>query len=152
MTLMAFVVPANSDEEEQWTRPTQHRQFPSGTDIVHEGVEVRCFTVEEGKKIKHLVIDYDDLYYAAIRWEGIRRGLESKIAGLELRLELHQEMVTELQSDRQWWKKLFQAEHKYRMKIEMTIQKKDRWRWVPWTLVVVESLTMGVIGTINATK
>ncbi len=134
MTLTTLVAGANSqDKKKEWTRPTTHWQLPSGTDTQLEGVDVRCFTVVEGKIIKRLTTDYDDLFYAAIRWEAMRLALEAQVAGLELRLEFHIDMVTELQADRKWWKELFQAEHKYRMKLELAIHKTDRWKWVPWS-------------------
>jgi hypothetical protein len=150
---MILIVSAEAEcEDKKWQRPTIQREFPKGQDFTINGENLRCFRFSEGQVMKHIEIDYKGLFNAAISWESLRLGLELKVSGLELRLSAHRDMVKELSRNNEWWKSLFDKEHEYRLKLEMKMSQKDKFGWVPWAMMAVESIVIGVIGSVALIK
>ena len=148
---MILIVSAKAEcdeKKEKWQRPTIQYQFPKGQNFTINGEDLRCFRFSEGQVMKHIEIDYNGLFHAAIAWESLRLELELNISGLELRLGAHRDMVKELRRNNEWWKSLFDSEHEYRLKLEMKMSNKDRFGWVPWAMVAVESIVIGIIGSV----
>lgn len=108
-----------------------------------EGIEYKCYTVDEYKSVAHLVLDYNWLWDHTLTLEQEKALLASK-ASIQLeRVKLWQTQVESLEREREYLSKLFDAEHGLRLKIE----KRDRaLGWIPWALVVAESIAIGAIG------
>ena len=132
------------------TRPEQLRPVPPGRTVEFEGTEHKCFSVPEWKEMGHILLDYRALFAAANRME-LRLELHfEEVALLEQRTALWLEVTEELKTERHVNRQLFDAEHALRLEAE---GRADSWtRNLPWGLVVVESVLIGVLGVWSATS
>ena len=139
LTLTALCGTANADDQ----RPTERLQLPQGRTLEAEGVEYKCFTLDEYKVVAHLVVDYNWLWEHTLKLERANALLTAKAEIQAERVSLWQSQVDTLERERDYLSKLFDEEHGLRLKIE----NRDRaLGWIPWALVVAESIAIGAIG------
>lgn len=108
---MSWAQPVGADErptlKDRWIRPSTLVNMPPG-EILTKGTEtLRCYNLDEGKQIALLVNQQRDLFLAAVRWEAQRSVYESKIGGLELRLEAQLGLVAEYKDNVQYYRGLW---------------------------------------------
>lgn len=117
--------------------------MPIGQVIEHNGAEYKAFNLEEWKQVSHFILDYHLLFDYAL-------SLEAEYDYIQEKFELYQDEVDlwKAEAKRQNKRgnilsKMFDREHKFRLSLE----KRDKmWNWIPWTLVVVESVAVGFLG------
>lgn len=124
-------------------RPAERRQLPPGRTLESEGTEYKCFTLDEYKSVAHLVVDYDWLWDHTLTLEQESALFAAKAEVQAQRVELWQTQVESLEREREYLSKLFDSEHGLRLRLEA----RDRAvGWIPWAIVVLESVAIGAIG------
>jgi len=137
--LIALCTGAIADDN----RPAERRQLPPGRTLESEGIEYKCFTLDEYKSVAHLVVDYNWLWDHTLTLEQERALLAAKAEVQAQRVELWQTQVESLEREREYLSKLFDSEHGLRLRLEA----RDRAvGWIPWAIVVLESVAIGAIG------
>ncbi len=130
-------------------RPATQRQLPQGQTLNVEGVEYKCFTLDEYKDVAHLVVDYRWFWDHTLTLERENALLVSMSEVQTQRVEIWKEQVESLEGEREFLSDLFDAEHGLRLKLEA----KDRaLGWIPWAIVVLESVAIGAIGLYAGAK
>ena len=112
-----------------------------------DGAEHKCFTASEWADLGHLLVDYRDLWRAAVRAEAIEEARKDEVTALERRLDVAADRAALLTTDRDWWRTVAETEHAARLDLDSRNRSVE---WIPWALVVVEALAIGVVGVASA--
>lgn len=138
---------ASGEIETKWAPPSVVYSISTiGQTISHDGKQMRCYTVEEGKQvIIPMFADYRALFKAAWLWEAQRAEYEAIISTLKTKLVLRKGAVAFYKDDSEHWRAVA------KMRVEQ-LESSGKMDWVPWTLVVLESLAFGVVGVWAASK
>jgi len=130
-------------ESEGPPHPDQHYMEPAGRIIVVDGVEYKAYTLEEYKTVAHIFVDYHFLWMYSLNLELEIQSL-TKDLSLTARQVQYWKDSTDVQAKRgDMWRGEYNKQLSLRQKIEA---KQRAFNWIPWTLLAVESLAIGVIG------
>ena len=122
---------------------TRHPGPPKGRQITHEGVQYIAFTLPEWKKYGLIVVDYYRLWDYSLSLELDIRLLNKDIDTLKMRVGIWK-AATEDQKQRAETLSLMHSEER---KLRLSNELKQRtFGWVPWVIVVVESVAIGALG------
>jgi hypothetical protein len=141
MSLLASPLLTMADDELE--RPSTRIIEPQGKTITQDGVEYRAFTVEEFRALKHLFTDYHLLWDYSLSLENDITSMEREIELWKSRMSAWEDETKRQIAYSQQLSSLFDKEHNLRLKLE---KRNDALGWVPWALVVVESVAIGVFG------
>lgn len=135
---------SNEEKKPEWKPPTVVYSLSTiGRYIEHEGDKLRCYTADEGRMVLiPMFADYRALFKAAWLWEAERTELLHQIDLLERMLSITTSEVAFYKDKSDNWQAIAKAKAN---KLELS----QRWTWVPWSLVVIESLAVGIIGVKN---
>lgn len=135
--------------DDRLERPNAHRVEPIGRTITHEGVEYKAYTLQEYKQLAHLILDYHLLWSYSLSLELEIESWKREKTDWKLRVETWKEAAEVQKSRGDQLSKLFDAEHALRLKIEKSHRTLG---WIPWALVVVESVAIGVLGVYSGAQ
>jgi hypothetical protein len=130
-------------------RPEAQRIEPPGKTIVHDGVEYRAYSLDEYKELKHLFVDYHSLWDYSLSIEDDVISMAEEIELWQFRVDGWKEESERQANYAKQLSSLFDKEHDLRLKLE---KRNDMLGWVPWALVVVESVAIGVAGAYVSVK
>ena len=130
-------------------RPTEYRTQPLGRVITHEGVDYKAFTLNEWKQWGHLKLDYSLLWDYSLSLELEIASFERDIRSWQLRIDVWKTTAENERSRGDMLSSMFDEEHKLRLKIQ---RQQQMLGWVPWAIVVVESIAIGVLGVYSGAK
>ncbi|MCP4569032.1 MAG: hypothetical protein GY841_15770 [FCB group bacterium] len=117
-----------------------------GRNIEHNGESLRCYTVQEGKQVlMPMFADYRSL--SRVAWLAKAAIAEHKalVAGMNTKLELKEGMIAFYKDESAQWYNVAQFKKK-------RLELKERWSWVPWSLLVAGSFAVGIAGITNVSK
>ncbi len=117
-----------------------------GRNIVHEGETLRCYTAQEGKRVlMPMFADYRATY--RMSWLAVAAFAEyrAKVAALDTKLTLTNGLIATYKDELNNWYEVSKT-LKYRL------DSKERWSWVPWSMLVTSSLVIGIVGIRNSSK
>lgn len=121
--------------------------IPDGQIIVSEGLEYKCYELEEYKKLAHLIVEYNNILEFAIDLERYNASLLIEIDLWKQKQKLWEEESNVQQNHIDMLSTMFDDEHNLRLKL----QKQNRvFQWVPWAFVVVESVLLGGLGVYSS--
>lgn len=147
MTLSVTLLADETGPEAAHDRPerpeARHSDPPKGRQITQDGVEYIAFTKPEWQKYGLIVIDYYRLwdYSLSLEWE--IRSLNKDIDTWKLQVDIWK-AATEDQKQRAETLSIMHAEER---KLRLSNELKQRtFGWVPWALVIVESVAIGALG------
>lgn len=145
--LPATLSAGDGDKTESWSPPAVFYSLSViGRTIEHDGQQMRCFTADEGRQVLlPMFSDYQALFRAAWIWEAQKAEYEATISEIETGIKHQKGVIAYYQDDAEHWREVA----KERVKQLESSKKLD---WVPWTLVVVESLAFGAFGVWSAAK
>ncbi len=110
---------------------------------------MRCFDLAQYKELGHIWIDYVSLYKYSIYMNGIRDSLELELGLTRQRLELWKQQAAREKERGDLLRVMYDQEHGRLVAWE---KQSKAMAWVPWTLVIVESLVIGAVGIWAATE
>lgn len=120
-----------------------------GRTITHEGVEYKAYTLQEYKQLAHLILDYHLLWSYSLSLEAEIESWKREKIDWKLRVETWKEAAEVQRSRGDQLSELFDAEHALRLKLE---KNQRALGWVPWALVVVESVAIGILGVYSGAQ
>ncbi len=129
--------------------PPELRSRPPGEDITLEGRALRCFDLAQYKELGHIWIDYVSLYKYSIYMNGIRDSLELELGLTRQRVELWKQQAAREKERGDLLRVMYDQEHGRLVAWE---KQSKAMAWVPWAIVVVESLVIGAVGIWAATE
>jgi len=144
---MLWTTPLAADDKPE--RPSAHRFEPIGQTIVHEGVEYKAYTLEEYKRLAHLILDYHLLWTYSLSLELEIESWKREKKDWQLRVETWKESAEVQKARGDQLSETFDAEHALRLRIE---KQQRTLGWVPWALVVVESIAIGILGVYSGAQ
>ncbi len=139
--------PAATDDSP--TRPDTHRREPMGRSITQDGVEYKAYTLAEYKQLGHLILDYHLLWDYSLSLELDISSYERETVQWEFRMNTWKEATEAQRARGDILSKMFDEEHELRLGLE---KQHKAFGWVPWALVVVESIAIGVLGVYSGAK
>jgi hypothetical protein len=113
------------------------RKVPEGRPLDVKGQEYWCYTMPERDELEYIHVDYRDLWFYSIYLTENQARLNNDITFLEGQLLSWQTKAENQKKRNDFLMKLWDTEHKLRLKIE---NKSNNWQAVAWTIVVVESI------------
>lgn len=132
--------------EDKPERPEVQYLVPQGTTCSIDGVEFKAYSFDEYKILKHIFTDYSGLWKYALSLEDDIISYKVEIARWKDRYELWKEAYEDEKDRSNIYFKAYKEEHAFRLRSE----KGERMtRWIPWTLVVVESIMFGVVSVMK---
>lgn len=144
---LVTLIPYSIAAEDQ--RPSERVREPIGQIIEHEGTKYKAFTLEEWKQMAHLILDYHVIWDYSLNLELEIDSLKREAKLWEQRVDIWKSATDEQRARGDILSKLFDEEHKMRLKLEKQYRTLG---WVPWTLVVVESIAFGIVGVYSGVK
>lgn len=145
LTILTMCYAADANDT-KLSRPETLRQEPAGRVITHEGVKYKAFTLDEWKEHAHIIVDYRLLWDYSLSLELDIKSFEADIKVWEMRVALWKETAESQKERGDILSSMFDAEHELRLKIERQHRATN---WIPWALVVVESIAFGVVSVIR---
>jgi len=129
------------EELDGWTPPSQTYAISNiGRNIEQDGVQYKCYTPEEGRSVLlPMFADYRALLRVAWLWMAAKAEFEAMISAANTKLDLFKLQLAFYQDEAENWMNIAKARAQ---KFELA----QKWAWVPWALVVAESLVVGVVG------
>ena len=141
------MTPSTADDKPE--RPSTHRFEPIGRTIIHEGVEYKAYTLEEYKRLGHLILDYHLLWTYALSLESEIESWKREKVDWKIRVETWKEAAEVQRARGDQLSEVFDAEHALRLRTE---KQQRALGWVPWALVVVESIAIGILGVYSGAQ
>jgi len=131
------------DELDGWTPPARVYEISNiGRNVELEGEKLRCYTVEEGRQVLlPMFADYRSLWDTSRLWVAAKAEFENKISLLENKIDLQANQIAFYQDESEHW-------YKVSLVKENKLRNVQKWAWVPWSLLVVENLVVGVLGVV----
>lgn len=129
------------DDLDGWKPPTVVYSLTTiGMDIDHDGHRMRCYTAKEGRAVLlPMFADYRALHRMSWLWMAAKAEFEAKLSLMDTKLSLKEGAVSFYMDESDHWREVAKARSK-------RLRLSEKWSWVPWAIVVVESLAVGVIG------
>jgi len=144
MVLMTLSTVGVSQEEE----PMPY-SVPQGRVIVNDGIEYKAFTLEEYKLLAHVIVEYRTYWSLRVSYKLEIKSLKDELDLKDRRIENCKDGV-EIQKNR-----ADMLSSMYDSQITQQIKQNKFQRFTQafsWSLVVVESLALGVLGISYALK
>ena len=146
---MILMQPSRGWAEEMGPGIPEIRSRPLGTQVELEGVPHRCFDLDEYKAIGHIWIDYLDLHKNAVFMLAQNRSLQLELELSGQRIKLWQDQAGREKDRGDLLKVAYDEEHK---KLAAWQKQSRAMAWIPWVIVVAESLVIGAVGVWAATE
>jgi len=89
-----------------------------------------------------VLVDYEDLWKYALFIEEKNASLKRDFVSQQQRAQNWRDAAETQKKRGDFLGKMWDEEHKFRLQLEA----KNKWHWVPWALVVVESVVFAGIG------
>jgi len=105
--------------------------------------------LDQYKQWGHVWIDYVALFRYAIHMEGIRGSLELELRFTRERVQLWEDQAKREKDRGDLLRVMYDQEHK---KLAAWQKQSRALAWVPWVIVVAESLVIGAVGIWAATE
>lgn len=134
-------------QEIESQRPKAERWEPEGRIIEHEGAKYWAYTLEESRKMEHIFEDYHLMWKYITSVEVDILSYQREVKQWQFRVDNWKEASETQRRRGDMLSKMFDEEHRLRLNIESTHNK---FNWVPWTLLVIESVAFGAIGVYSA--
>lgn len=132
---------SKAGEHPEWSPPTKLYSITTvGRHVMHDGESLRCYTLTEGKQVLiPMFADYRALFEASWVWEAQRAELESTILTLKAKIALNEGAISFYQDEADHWRKIAGDR-------DLKLERSKRWSWVPWGIVVVQSIAVSIVG------
>ena len=148
---IALIVPSTSISKEQLRTKEDDLEleelttynFPDGRVLEVDGVRYKAFTLEEYKEIAHILVAYETMWDNTDLLENEYISLEQEKKFWLARVEIWRH-AHDVQKERgNLYYNLWKSEHKLRLKNESYHKLAT---WIPWTVVVLESIAIVTFG------
>ena len=96
-----------------------------------------------------MVLDYHTLWDYSLNLELEIASFERDAITWQLRVDVWKESAESQRARGDMLSKMFDEEHELRLKIET---RQRMFGWVPWALVVVESIAIGILGVYSGAR
>jgi len=147
VTLTAFSPRVIGDEDTG--APTTRRELPEGRTVEVDGEQLRAFTPKE---LAELVKLEDDYLWFFDNWKlaiAAKSKALAEVENRESRLSICKESLDLAVKDRDLLRVAWTDERRLRLEARNAAAVRE---WIPWALVVVESIAFGVVGVYAAAK
>lgn len=147
VTLPLFGRPASADEDKG--APTTRRELPAGRDVEIDGKPFVAFTPHEYAEVVKLEDDY--LWFFdnwTLKLRSYDLALTEKQSALG-ELSLCRDSLKLVTSDRDILRTAWNDERRLRIDEQNAARAKE---WIPWALVIIESIGFGVLGVVSASR
>jgi hypothetical protein len=124
-----------------WTPPQNVYSLSTiGRYVDVDGQQMKCYTAQEGKAVLlPMFADYRSLHRTSWLWWAAKNEYDSKVSAMATKLSIQAGTITFYKDESEhWWKVARSKARQYELS--------QKWSWVPWALVVVESVAFGVLG------
>lgn len=139
MMLTTFSAVGVSQEEDSFYRWMP----PEGRTIVKDGIEYKAFTLDEYKLLAHVLVDYDTLWKLRLNLKLEIKALKDELNLERQRIDNCKEGIENQRLRADMLSKMYDSQYKLQLKRS----KLQRFAQAfSWSLVVVESLALGVLG------
>lgn len=130
-----------------WSPPSVAYSLSTiGRNIEYEGEQLRCYTVQEGKSaLTPIFADYRSMYRMSWLAVAAMAEYQAKVSALNTKLTLSESMIAFYRDESDNWYKVSQSKEKL-------LESKERWSWVPWSMLVAASCAFGITGIASASK
>lgn len=106
-----------------------------------------CYTPDGGRELGHLLIDYHTLWAYAVSLEAEATAYKLEIGKWEARLELWRGVAEEQRRTVGLFRTAYTEEHRLRLETE---GRESFYRWIPWGLMVVQSVVFVAISAVGS--
>jgi len=124
--------------------PTVERELPAGRTVEVDGEQLKAFTAEEYAEVVKLEDDYRWFWSNWIRLSAAHAiAVNDELRIAKERVSLCRETLDLVSSDREILRDAWKDERRLRLEARNAAAVRE---WIPWALVVVESIAFGVVG------
>lgn len=127
-------------------KPQFERMEPAGTEIVHNEAPLQTYTFGEYQELALLITDYHELWAYSLNLEAQIASLERELHSSNGKAELWKTATNNEKKHALFWKAAYKEERNLRLKTESGVRKT---KWVPWAVVVAQSVAMAVVASTN---
>jgi len=134
--------PASAAEQlDGWQPPTVVYSLTTiGRQVDVDGVQMKCFTATEGREVlMPMFADYRALIRMSWLWVAAKAEYEASIATMGTKLKLQDGTIAFYTDESDHWYQVSKVKGN-------RLERAQRFTWVPWAIVVLESLLVGGLG------
>lgn len=123
--------------------------FPEGKILEVDGIKYKAFTLEEYKEIAYVLVAYESMWEDSDLIQEQNFSLEQEKKLWIARVNIWKQTCG-LQKERgDVYFKLWESEHLLRLKVQ---RQQTIATWIPWTVVILESIALATFGIYQVAK
>lgn len=123
--------------------------FPEGRILEVDGIKYKAFTLEEYKEIAYILVAYESIWDDSDLIQEQNLSLEQERKLWVARVNIWKQ-TCDLQKERgDIYSKLWESEHLLRLKVQ---RQQTIVTWIPWTVVILESIALTTFGIYQVAK